>query len=73
MSCFVLSKKDFKIGDEVFGMRDLKFWAHAEYASVKENSVISHKPHNALFEEAAALLSRGQAAHYLYCRGTFMR
>lgn len=56
--------KDFKTGDEVFGMTGFKFGTHAEYISVKENSVLSHKPHNASFEEAAALLFGGQAAHY---------
>lgn len=54
----------FKIGDEVFGLRGFDFGGHAEYISVKENSVICHKPINASFEEAAAIVFGGQTAHY---------
>lgn len=56
--------KDFNVGDEVFGLRGFSFGTYAEYVSVKENSVISKKPVNASFEEAAALLFGGQTAHY---------
>ena len=56
--------KNFKAGDEVFGLRGFKFGTYAEYVSVKENSVVSLMPCNASFEEAAALLFGGQTAHY---------
>ncbi len=56
--------KEFKVGDEVFGLRGFKFGTYAEYISVKENSVMSKKPLNASFEEAAALLFGGQTAYY---------
>lgn len=56
--------RDFKIGDEVFGLRGFKFGAHAEYIKVKTKSIISLKPINASFEESAAILFGGQTAHY---------
>jgi len=56
--------KSFKIGDEVFGLRGFKFGTHAEYVAIKESSIVAHKPINATFEEAAALLFGGQTAHY---------
>ena len=56
--------KDFKVGDEVYGLTGFNFGTHAEYISVKVNSVISTKPLNASFEEAAALLFGGQTACY---------
>lgn len=56
--------KDLKVGDEVFGLRGFKFGSYAEYTSVNANSVISKKPINASFEEAAALLFGGQTAYY---------
>ncbi|MCC5922062.1 MAG: NAD(P)-dependent alcohol dehydrogenase [Cyclobacteriaceae bacterium] len=54
----------FEIGDEVFGLRGFKFGTHAEYVAIKEDSVVEHKPINATFVEAAALLFGGQTAHY---------
>jgi len=56
--------KEFNVGDEVFGLRGFSFGTYAEYVSVKENSVISKKPVNASFEEAAAILFGGQTAYY---------
>lgn len=56
--------RDFKVGDEVFGLRGFGFGTYAEYIAVTENSVIGKKPHNASFEEAAALLFGGQTAYY---------
>lgn len=56
--------KEFKVDDEVFGLRGFSFGTYAEYISVKENSVISKKPLNASFEEAAAILFGGQTAYY---------
>lgn len=55
---------NFKIGDEVFGLRGFKFGTHAEYIAVKERSVVTHKPINASFEEATAILFGGHTAHY---------
>ena len=48
--------KDFKIGDEVYGMKGFKMSAHAEFTTVSEKKMVSKKPSNATFEEAAAIL-----------------
>ncbi|MBA2612360.1 MAG: NAD(P)-dependent alcohol dehydrogenase [Bacteroidetes bacterium] len=46
--------KTFKIGDKVFGLKCMKFGAHAEYICVKESGSITTMPSNASYEEAAA-------------------
>ena len=56
--------KDFKAGDEVFGLTGFKFGAHAEYITLSDKSIIAPKPINATFEEAAAILFGGQSAVY---------
>lgn len=56
--------KKFKVGDEVFGLTGFNFQAHAEFLSISENKNLTHKPVNASFEEAAAILFGGQTAHY---------
>ncbi|MDH5682658.1 MAG: NAD(P)-dependent alcohol dehydrogenase, partial [Spirochaetota bacterium] len=45
--------KSFKIGDEVFGT-SVSFGVHAEYKCLPEDAVISIKPANVSFEEAAS-------------------
>jgi NADPH:quinone reductase-like Zn-dependent oxidoreductase len=54
----------FNIGDEVFGLTGFKMGAHAEYTTVSKKSIITKKPVNATFEEAAAILFGGQTAIY---------
>lgn len=54
----------FKPGDEVFGSSGSKMGAHAEFVVVKDAAVISKKPKNATFEEAAALVFGGETALY---------
>lgn len=54
----------FKKGDEVFGMTGFKFGTHAEYITLKETDVIVHKPKNASFEEASAIIFGGSTAHH---------
>jgi len=54
----------FKVGDEVFGLTGFKFQAHAEWMAISENCNLTHKPVNASFEEAAAILFGGQTAYY---------
>ncbi|PLX25315.1 MAG: NAD(P)-dependent alcohol dehydrogenase [Salinivirgaceae bacterium] len=45
----------FKVGDVVFGTTGFKGGAQAEYITLPENSIISFKPENISFEEAAAV------------------
>ena len=59
----------FKVGDEVYGTTGLKQGCHAEYLSISENKVITNKPENATFEEAAALPFGGQTAIYFLRKG----
>ncbi|MFA9212612.1 MAG: NAD(P)-dependent alcohol dehydrogenase [Candidatus Methylacidiphilales bacterium] len=56
--------KDFKVGDEVYGLTGFKFGTYATYITVNEQSVIIAKPKNATFEEAAAIAFGGQTAIY---------
>jgi NADPH:quinone reductase-like Zn-dependent oxidoreductase len=59
----------FKVGDEVYGTTGLKQGCHAEYLSISEKKVITKKPQNATFEEAAALPFGGQTAIYFLRKG----
>lgn len=56
--------KDFKVGDEVYGLTGFNFGTYAEYITVKGNSVVTKKPFNATFEEAAAIPFGAQTAIY---------
>ncbi len=47
--------KDFHIGDAVYGETGLNFGANAEYLSIAEDEVLSRKPDNISFEEAAPI------------------
>lgn len=46
--------RHFKVGDLVFGTAGPDFGANAEYLCIPENGVLSKKPSNLNFEEAAA-------------------
>lgn len=54
----------FKVGDKVFGMTGFKFGTYTEYMVVNQNSNVIEMPHNATFEEAAAIIFGGQTAIY---------
>jgi NADPH:quinone reductase-like Zn-dependent oxidoreductase len=55
---------EFAVGDEVYGLTGFGFGTYAEYIRVKANGTVLHKPVNASFEEAAAILFGGQTAVY---------
>jgi NADPH:quinone reductase-like Zn-dependent oxidoreductase len=59
----------FKVGDEVYGTTGLKQGCHAGYLCISENKVITNKPENASFEEAAAIPFGGQTAIYFLRKG----
>jgi NADPH:quinone reductase-like Zn-dependent oxidoreductase len=47
--------REFKVGDEVFGVNADEFGVHAEYVCVREGAPLAHKPAGSTFEEAAAV------------------
>jgi NADPH:quinone reductase-like Zn-dependent oxidoreductase len=55
----------FKKGDAVFGTTGFKGGAHAEYITCSEHSILTLKPDNLSFEEAAALPIGGICALHL--------
>jgi 2-desacetyl-2-hydroxyethyl bacteriochlorophyllide A dehydrogenase len=54
----------FKIGDQVFGTPDPDFGAHAQYICIPENGVLTKKPTNMSYEEAATITLAGHTALY---------
>ncbi len=54
----------FKTGDPVFGTPDPDFGAHAEYICIPEDRVLTMKPINTTWEEAAAIPLAGNTALY---------
>jgi NADPH:quinone reductase-like Zn-dependent oxidoreductase len=58
--------KRFKEGDQVFGFNRFVFGTYAEYKCESQNSVMTLKPSNVTYEEAAAIPYGGMLAlHYL--------
>lgn len=56
----------FKKGDEVFGSSSIAMGTHAEYRCSAEDSVITHKPHNMTFDEAAGLCDGATTALWFF-------
>lgn len=52
----------FKVGDAVFGFNGVRFGAHAEYMRVPAQSVVTHKPAQLSYAEAAAIPFGGLTA-----------
>ena len=62
--------KRFKEGDQVFGTPGMTFGAHAEYTCVPEDAVLTIKPANMAWEEAAPIfLGASTALFYLRDKG----
>jgi len=55
----------FKVGDEVFGSSEMKFGTYAEYICLEENDILSKKPNNMNFHEAAPVTNGGLTALYI--------
>jgi NADPH:quinone reductase-like Zn-dependent oxidoreductase len=54
----------YQKGDQVFGRPDPAFGAHAEYICIPENGVLTNKPANMTWEEAATLPLAANTALY---------
>jgi NADPH:quinone reductase-like Zn-dependent oxidoreductase len=56
----------FKMGDQVFGTSEPAYGAHAEYICLPQDSVLTSKPTNMTYEEAAAMPNIGNTAlHFI--------
>ena len=59
----------FQAGDHVYGTTGLLFGGYAEYTCLAEDAVVSNKPVNLSFEEAAAVPSGGLGALCILRKG----
>jgi NADPH:quinone reductase-like Zn-dependent oxidoreductase len=55
---------EFKVGDEVFGMKGFELGAYAEYIKIGQDQAVIKKPKSLSYTEAAALTFGGTTALY---------
>jgi NADPH:quinone reductase-like Zn-dependent oxidoreductase len=56
----------FKVGDRVFGTTEPAYGAHAEYVCLPEDGVLTYKPTNLTYEEAATIpVMANTALHFI--------
>lgn len=56
----------FKVGDQIFGTTEPAYGAHAEYICLPEDGVLTHKPANMSYQEAASVPVIGNTAlHFI--------
>lgn len=53
---------EFKVGDQVFGIKPWKFGTHAEFVCMRESATLAHKPAGLTYEEAAGVCDGGLLA-----------
>jgi NADPH:quinone reductase-like Zn-dependent oxidoreductase len=61
----------FKPGDQVFGLTDMHFGAHAEHVCLPETAALAAKPENMDYEEAAAVCDGAMLAIAFVRRAPF--
>lgn len=59
----------FKEGDRVFALTEMNFGAYAEYTCIAEDEIVTIKPENTTYEEAAAIPFGGTSALYFLRKG----
>lgn len=59
----------FNIGDTVYAFTGMRFGAHAQYVCLSEMDLVTHKPANISYEEAAAVLFGGSTALHFFRKG----
>lgn len=65
--------RDFRVGDEVFGMCGTRMGAHAELCALSTKGCIAKKPAELTFEQAAALTFGGTTALDFFRRAKIVR
>lgn len=62
----------FAPGDEVYGARGDRFAAHAEFACVREDGLLAHKPASMTFEEAGTVFVGAACSLYFLRKATLV-